>query len=584
MPIVPQAQRQVQTKVLQAQHVSTDAKLELFGGGNEKVGEAASFAFKEVGNAVDRIDELEAQRALAQAVKKKNSLLLGDPDDPDSDGGYFSRQGKNAMSDMDTYKQRLSLSFKEIEDGLSNERQKARYRQSIGQIDLEVDGQMKRHALGEAQRYDEQESMAALKAHQDDAVINYKDLVTSVDKDGNPTQTSKIRLALQKQEEIIKGFAARKGFDENSEFTKQKILESKTMTHKGIIERMLANDEDLYAQEYLNQVKESGEVDGNSLPDLEKLVEAGTLRGESQRWTDKIMDQNVGMGTALEQARSIEDPKLRDEVTQRLKVRFAEANAVKEDQEQKNFDVVADHIEQFKSRDKIPADQWLRLSNAQRSAIDTRISQLNSGKHIVTDQEKYYDLRLMAASPQTRDKFAKMNLYVSARPYMNDKDYNKLVELQAGIIKNDEATLSRLDGFRSDNQVVNDSLKAVGIDPKKKPELYSQFATKIDSLVEQWKEQNGGKTIPNTELKKIIDNQLIEGTVPGTGIFGTSLFKTKKRLFQLEKGEELEISVDKLPKEDVSQITRALKKNGKPVTDANIIELYQRVRLKNRKS
>jgi hypothetical protein len=584
MPQVPQGQRQVGRQVIQAQQVSTNAPIEAFGGGAgvTRMGQALSELANETGKAVDRYDKLEADKRIAEAIKRKNSFMNGDDELPETDGGYFSKKGKNATTDIELYKTRMSTSFKELEKDLSNDSQKEYFRKGLQQIELEVDGQMKRHANVEAEKYDTEETSAAIATWRDDAILNYKDITSIMDDKGAVIgKTSKIRQALQKQEELIADFAERQGHARDSDFAKQKILEAKTVTHKGIVERMLANDEDLYAVEYLKQVKESGEVDGRALPDLERMVDAGALRGSSQRMTDEIMGKGVGMGVALEQARAIEDPKLRDEVTSRLKVRFAEAKTVKEEQEENNYNLVADHIEQHKSRDKIPMDQWLALSPSQRSNIDARISNLNSGKLQPTDWEEYTNLRMMAATPETREKFLKMNP-MEYRNYLGDKEFKEIVKLREGLRNGDGDTIGKLDGIRTDMQVVKDSLKAVGIDQKKKPELYSQFVTKVDSLVEQWKADNGKKTIPNTELKKIVDHQLVEGTVPETGFLGT--FKTKKRLFQVEKGETIEIDVEKLPKDDVADIKRALQKHGKPVTDANIIELYSKVRLKNRKS
>lgn len=583
MPVVPQAQRTVASRTIQSGQVSTNAGEEVFGGGagtqalTNSIGGLAQAA----GGMINQIDDLEADRAIAEAHKRKNAFMLGDPKIPETDGGFLSKGGKQATVDMDLYKQRMSTSFKELEDGLSNERQRNRFRSGMGQVDAEIDSQMKRHALGETMKYDEQETSAMLANHQQDGIVNYKEIVPVVNEAGQIVgEQSKIRMSIDRQEQIIKGFASRQGYGEESEYTKQKILQAKTATHKGVLEHQIADDQDQLAVDYLKEAETKGEIDGRALPDLKRMVEAGSLRGNSQRESDRIMDSSSSIGSALTEARKIEDPKLRDEVTQRVKVRFAEAESVKNDINKKNYEDMFDQLNKDKTLSKIPPDRLAKLDSSEYKSLMAWELQLNSSKSIVTDQEKWYNLRLMAASPETQDKFTKMNLIKEARMHLSDSDFNTILNLQTNLISGKGSSSDQMDGFRRDNQVIEDKLAGVGIDRRKNKELYSQFASTMDSVITQWQKANGGKNVPNDVLEKMIDEQLIQGTVPGTGVLGT--FKTKKRLFEIGDKEQLEIDVNDIPQNSVDQIKKILQKNGREVTNSSILGAWETIRMKKR--
>jgi len=67
----------------------------------------------------------------------------------------------------------------------------------------------------------------------------------------------------------------------------RKMAEARTMFHKRVITAAVDAHPDL-AREYYRKHKKT-EIDSSSHPNIEKLLEAGTLRKESQRKTDEII-------------------------------------------------------------------------------------------------------------------------------------------------------------------------------------------------------------------------------------------------------------------------------------------------------
>lgn len=573
MAQVPQAQRQVIGQTVQAKKIATTPGIEAFGGGY-----GVDRMMNALGNTVgalfdlnDSHDSLEANTKAAELTRLKNNVIHGYNDENGNKvQGYSATTGKAATTEIDTYKNKFKEGFDKLNGELSNDRQKQKFRRYYDEMDLEMDGMMKGHSSRQQLEYDKSNTDAYVQAQRDDAIHNY-------------SMPGKVESSLKKQEQSIVDFGLRNGYEPGSEFIKQKILQAKTMAHAGVIERLLTDDKDQLAKDYLAKVSEekrdgagkvtkAREISGDAIANLERMVEAGSLRGESQRISDNIIRTSESIGPALEMARSIEDPKLRDEITQRVKVRFAEANSVKTDQELQNFVSVADYVEKYKTRDGMPVSQWNSLYQKEKDAIDKRILILNSGSLTVNNDKVYSDLMMMASNPITQPKFAKENLFVEARNKLDDPHYNELVATQRGILKKDEAITKKLDMFRTDRQVVIDSLKAVKITQKSDPDVFNDFNRKIALLKERWQISNG-KNMPDTEFQKMVDHQLIEGEVPGK-YFGTNT----KRFFELDEGSKMEVDVENLPKEDVSKIKKALEKNNIPVTDANIIERYYRVR------
>lgn len=91
----------------------------------------------------------------------------------------------------------------------------------------------------------------------------------------------------------------------------------------GVVKNMLANGDDRHAQKFYEDHK-----DMVTNPDirnaLEKSLEDGSTRGESQRQTDKIYEEHTSQPERLKAARKIEDPAIRDAVVKRLNARAAE--------------------------------------------------------------------------------------------------------------------------------------------------------------------------------------------------------------------------------------------------------------------
>ncbi len=135
--------------------------------------------------------------------------------------------------------------------------------------------------------------------------------------------------------------------DKNVENFREGVVES-------VVNNMLAKGNDRDAREFYDANKDLV-TDEKIRNTLEKSLEDGSTRGESQRLTDKIYKGHGTQPKRLEAARKIEDPTIRDAVVKRLTARAAE-----DTRQEKLKD-----IDRFNN-----ASNWLRARNTPEGEDD----------------------------------------------------------------------------------------------------------------------------------------------------------------------------------------------------------------------
>jgi hypothetical protein len=348
---------------------------------------------------------------------------------------------------------------------------------------------------------------------------------------------------------------------------------------------MLANGQDQLARQYYDENKKTI-TDGETITSVEKALKEGTLRGDSQRETDRITASYGSWSDRLAQADKITNPEVRDEVDRRLKTNMGTEKAVQQQQEEKVTQDATNIIEKFKDFDQVPPAMVQQMSPSTRKSLRGYADDLREGKKAVTNWNDYYDLKTMAATPDLRDKFLKENL-ISYRPNLADGELKELITLQSNMRegKGDK----ELDGYRTNQMIVNDTLGSVGIDAtpnvskgagKKEMESVNNFRKMVDDQITLYQQQTNKKAT-NKEVQSIVDRLIIQGSVPGSGFMG--LFKTQKRSFELQPGETIvpegstmPLGPGGIPVEEIAKIKAALVRNNIPVSDEKVMSLYLR--------
>jgi hypothetical protein len=560
MPIVPVAERQVGEAGLPQVRVQGSAPIEAFGGGQGMANAAqATNRLLDVGTEIalkekQRADDTRVKEAYASLVKAEQDMLLN----PKS--GAYTRKGKDAFGVPDEFGEQFDKTADDISAGLADEDQRAMFNQIRMQRRTQFDGDLKQHLAKEAQVYEKQVTDSALSAAMDEAVVNYK----------NP---ERVAQSLKDQEALVRDYWGKQGAA--NEVIEQKVREQASVAHASIIERFINNDEDMAAAEYFKANKDFI-TDGETRVRIEKALEDGSLRGESQRQSDAIMSQGLSMTKALEEVKKIEDPKLRDLVQDRLRGDYALKEAARRDALEKS------HINSLNILDQSGGDidqvmrrpEWRGFSQSERTGLMAYARSKKEGRDIDTDFSLYYGLRQMAVDDP--NDFKSVNLadpkYLNS---LNKTDRETMVDLQMKMRNGDGAIKSTLDGFRSDDSIVNDALKSMDINPNAKAgsrdaERAALFRRKVDEEIQRRQEATGKKAT-NKDTQEIADMFSIEGITKKN----TFWFDEKKRFFEVTPdNSEFEIKSDTIPQSDRAKIEDALRRRNMPITEENILKLY----------
>ncbi len=548
MPTAPRLSTpQVQESIGQALQVNPNVGREAFGGGAATAG-VFDAGFKLVEKAKKDADELAVQDAERKLSELETKLLY------DPEKGIQNRRGKNAFGLPGEINDEYSSKADEITSELTNDVQKRAFQAKIEGRRNDINKTVGRHVSAEIRTYDDQTTQAYLKNEATSAIMNYQD-------------PEKVLTAINNQKEAYGKYAMRNGLD--AEVAKDKIRQIEAKTHKGIVERMLANGDDMYAEKYYQANKEAL---GDEVTDVEKWVADQSLRGKSQRTSDEISSKHGSMTAALEQVKKIDDPKLRDATLDRVKQNFALKDAAKRDYLEKAQVNAANFIDKNNDLDKYIGENlrdWQSFSMSERKQIESYAAAKKEGRKIETNYQSYYDLRTLAETPATKEKFLETNL-MEYRNELSDAHFKAMVDLQAGLRKGDGKAQNKLDGYRTDSQIVADALLSAGINPKKNPEDTAKFRASVDREVFQLTERTGKKA-SNQEIQEITDNLMLK-VVTDKGFF----FDTKKRVFQMEEKDMPNIELGDIPKAERQKIQDTLKRRGLIDDDRSIIELYSK--------
>lgn len=558
MPSVPVEQRQNQVGGIAAPRVNTlptEAPIEAFGGGSSQA--AVGKAFSGAVGAVGKIAEEERQKAndtvttdyYAKLAQKKQELFW------DPKVGVMTKKGKDSFAAVDEYGKQFEDYANELEKDMNAE-QVAMAKRIRAKEGMEFNGQIMRHVSQESQEYQKNTVSAGITAARNDAILNYNDPAAIQDK---------IKL----QEAIYQQTASGKP----AALVEVEMKDLRSKTHSAVIDRMLDNGSDLQAKQYYDQVK--GDLSGPDIDTVEKNLRSGILVGEAQRQSDSIFASSPNsMGEALGKARQIEDPKLRDETTKRVKDLFDLKKAAESQRDEENHQRAGNIIDQTGDTDKIPRSIWNQFSVAEKSSLDAYAKHRKMGTEPATKWEEYYNLKTMAATPALRNEFLQTNL-MKYRNDLGNTEFKELISAQQSLRKGDDKTVKLLDGYRSDSEIVNTALKEAGVDTSSKAgteefKKVALFRRQVDERVVSLQERTG-KKVSNADIQSITDNLMVEG-VTEKGWF----WDTKKRAFEVQPGEQLEVAIKDVPAKERAKIEQALRNRGIAPTDAKIVELFMR--------
>lgn len=524
--------------------VSTDAPLEAFGGGATQA--AVGQAGVGLGNEITKIGDQEQQKAndsvaidaYAKTMAYKQNLLY-DPND-----GALNKRGKDAFGITQDYGSQFDKFADDVSKSMTPDQLEAYQKIRVQQKD-DLTGTLEKHTFTEAQNYQDEVTKSGISANRDEAVLNYQD-------------TDKVNQAIDMQKNLVLHNAQMKGLGTDSDMVKQQLEAVTSDTNQAVINRMLSNQQDMAAKAYYDSKKDiPGQFSGADKATLEKTLEEGSLRGESQRFVDQMESQKLSPDQAMEKIKTIDDPQLRDKVNERYKNDQLEAKRLTEDRQVQLYQGAYNTMTQAKSLDAIPPNVMLSLTPAQQNELKSSYKTMMEGVPVKTDLPTYYKL--------DDNKVLQNTNLLEYASKLSPTDFEKLADRQKDI---KAGKTDKVDGFESDKDAVNSVLKTAGISIDPKNSDYIAARSAIDSAVIAQKQATGKSFLNNDELRTIAKQQTIKH-ITDNGL----LWNTTKRAYQLSPEDQSSTPVV-VPDAESAQITKALKARNLPTTQENISKYY----------
>lgn len=498
----------------------------------------------------DKADQLAVLNAENQLGAWENKRLY----DPQT--GALTQKGKDSFGLPEQVGQEFTDVSNNIAGTLNTDRQRIAFQRSSSSRAQSIDLTLRRHVFGEMQQYDQSETQAAVKLSESNAIANAND-------------PRRISAELTRATAAIRDYAARNGIGPDQ--TAEQVQAATTDIHTGVIEHLLAVGQDHAAQAYFDETKD--QISGEKIAAIERALEEGNLRGESQRKADELIAEGRSMTETLEQVRGIDDPKLRDQVQERVEHAFAIKKQAERDDTEQTMIGAANLIDKTGTVRSVPPAVWTGLSISERTALEQYAKRKQTGTGDETDLVTYYGLMQQASTAP--EKFAAANLLMYL-PKLGKTEFKQLTELQNSIRKGDKPKADEmLDGFLSIKDVAENSLDAAGIartgaDADKK--VVAQFIGQINDQVAAL-ERSTGKKASHEDVQaisdRIVKNVVIErgswwNILPG----GKSFTDIKKPIRDLHLAD--------IPQADRQLIENKLRGASIPVTDATVLEYYLR--------
>jgi hypothetical protein len=184
----------------------------------------------------------------------------------------LSRRGKEAMGASAEAQTEWQKRTSEMETSLASDRQRQAFRQRAANRWASIHESVERHAAGEGQRYDEDQTKAALGNRVDDAARYY-------------TDPARVATSIAEARAILKDYAGRTGMA--PEELQARTADVVSKAHTGVLARFLSTGADQAASAYYEAHKT--ELTGDDAARAEQALEVGSTLGEGQRQADAIL-------------------------------------------------------------------------------------------------------------------------------------------------------------------------------------------------------------------------------------------------------------------------------------------------------
>lgn len=342
----------------------------------------------------------------------------------------------------------------------------------------------------------------------------------------------------------------------------------------------------------------------SALAEAEAKIQVASTLGEGQRGSNDIWSalgpkgdrDAIQLDKMMDEARKryADDPKVLHAVEQGLREKTSTFNAAARERTEAAGSVVWSRIEKGARLEDIRrSPEFLSLPGREQTTIRDYLTDREhtlGNRGPATDWNVYYNLSQMASSQTTRGEFMRLNLNSAEyRSRLSNEDFKHFAAQQAALRSGNEKEAERLSASeRVQGQIVDQALLSMGLDPtpnektsESKRSQIIQFRRTIREQVRSL-EQRTGKNATDADVQSIVDNMIVKGINPSSGVLGLPIFRDERRVYELKPGENIVVDVKDIPRDERAKIEDALRRNGMPINDQAVKNLYSAKLLKMR--
>lgn len=475
----------------------------------------------------------------------------------DPETGAMAQRGKAAMDLPEKISEEFGELASQLEATATTPRQRAMFAKIRSQREQSLNLTVRRHVF---------EQMGEFEATE---FKNFRDNARSA-AITNALDPMRVQLELGRITESIEKHGPRLGM--GPEAIKAAIEDERSAVHAGVVERLIDTDHTRAAEVYFEEAK-SQITDPKKLAEVEKALQAGTLRRKAQAATDEILAKHSTLTEQREAAKQLDD-ELRDEVTRRLEHEATIRDRAERERDEAAATEAYNLIDAAPTRDLMTLPGWTKLSGSVRTSLRTYQRSKIDGVPIVTNWKEY--TKLMDEAGNEPEKFAKRNL-LESRSQLDDVEYKQLVQLQLGYRPGGDRRKSEgaVDRYKNTKDVMNATL---GVNPNAPPssgagKAYTQLHQLLDRRVFEL-EQKSGERATTEDIQGVLDELLkvritvVQGTGSAWSLFpgGTSKNSVTKSILELQYSD--------IPSSERKLLEEALRSKGRATTNENVLALY----------
>lgn len=195
------------------------------------------------------------------------------------------------------------------------------------------------------------------------------------------------------QEKVIAGIADRKGLDK---VQRQDMLDTrKSDFHSGVVLQLIADENDIVATGYFMANK--SEIDTKSQYTLGKQLEVSNTRAAAQTLADQYMAKhNDNFGLAVEEARKIKNPKIREATLANIRTAKSDNEASIKLNEDEAFTAALQTVQATGDVSKISPSEYVRIGPDGHAALEKMALEVREKRTPTTDQNVWNDFNMKA--------------------------------------------------------------------------------------------------------------------------------------------------------------------------------------------